>query len=98
MYVVIVGGDNPKLKALPLIAQFQYIFDFVGSSFEGYVIGDANGLDEIKTMLRRWQKHNCIIINSKIANRNKFDKLFRLSDARRIRNHVTRISWHNTFH
>ncbi|MFT0560679.1 flavodoxin family protein [Bacillus cereus] len=48
MYVVIVGGDNPKLKALPLIAQFQYIFDFVGSSFEGYVIGDANGLDEIK--------------------------------------------------
>lgn len=53
MYVVIVGGDNPKLKALPLIAQFQYIFDFVGSSFEGYVIGDANGLDEIKTMLRR---------------------------------------------
>ena len=48
MYVVIVGGDNPKLKALPLIAQFQYIFDFVGSSFEGYVIGDANGLDEIQ--------------------------------------------------
>lgn len=48
MYVVIVGGDNPKLKALPLIAQFQSIFDFVGSSFEGYVIGDANGLDEIQ--------------------------------------------------
>ncbi|MGG1789991.1 flavodoxin family protein [Bacillus mycoides] len=48
MYVVIVGGDSPQLKALPLIAQFQYIFDFVGSSFEGYIIGDANGLDEIK--------------------------------------------------
>lgn len=48
MYVVIVGGDSPKLKALPLIAQFQYIFDFVGSSFEGYIIGDANGPDEIK--------------------------------------------------
>ena len=47
MYVIIVGGDNPKLKALPLIAQFQYIFDFVGSSFEGYIIGDANGLNEI---------------------------------------------------
>ena len=38
MYVVIVGGDNPKLKALPLISQFQYIFEFVGSSFEGYII------------------------------------------------------------
>ena len=48
MYVVIVGGDNPKLKALPLISQFQYIFDFVGSSLEGYIIGSANGLDEIK--------------------------------------------------
>lgn len=47
MYVVIVGGDNPKLKALPLIAQFQYIFDFIGSSFEGYIIGDANAPDEI---------------------------------------------------
>ncbi|PEO48873.1 flavodoxin family protein [Bacillus pseudomycoides] len=47
MYVVIVGGDNPKLKALPLIAQFQYIFDFTGSSFEGYIIGDANAPDEI---------------------------------------------------
>ena len=23
MYVVIVGGDNPKVKALPLIAQFN---------------------------------------------------------------------------
>lgn len=48
MYVVIVGGDNPQLKALPLIAQFQYIFDFIGSSFEGYIIGNANGLDEIQ--------------------------------------------------
>ncbi|MDM5190748.1 flavodoxin family protein [Bacillus sp. DX4.1] len=47
MYVVIVGGDNPKLKALPFIAQFQYIFDFVGASFEGYIIGDANAPDEI---------------------------------------------------
>lgn len=47
VYVVIVGGDNPKLKALPLIAQFQYIFDFVGASFEGYIIGSANAPGEI---------------------------------------------------
>lgn len=40
-------GELSKLKALPLIAQFQYIFDFVGSSFEGYIIGDANAPDEI---------------------------------------------------
>ncbi|KEK25373.1 hypothetical protein BAGA_12160 [Bacillus gaemokensis] len=40
-------GELAKLKALPLIAQFQYILDFVGSSFEGYIIGDANVPDEI---------------------------------------------------
>ncbi|KZD58012.1 Trp repressor binding protein [Bacillus cereus] len=35
-------------KRSALITQFQYIFDFVGSSFEGYIIRGANGLDEIK--------------------------------------------------
>ncbi len=40
-------GELSKQKALPLIAQFQYIFDFIGSSFEGYIIGDANAPDEI---------------------------------------------------
>ncbi|WP_242143843.1 MULTISPECIES: flavodoxin family protein [unclassified Bacillus cereus group] len=47
MYVVIVGGDHPTLKALPLIAQFQYIFDFVGSSFAGYISGEANAPGDI---------------------------------------------------
>ncbi|OTX82224.1 MULTISPECIES: flavodoxin family protein [Bacillus cereus group] len=67
MYVVIVGGDNPKVKALPLIAQFQYILDFVGSSFEGYVIGNANGLDEIKNdaeALAKAQLYNDTFKNS----------------------------------
>ncbi|KEZ49859.1 NAD(P)H-dependent oxidoreductase [Metabacillus indicus LMG 22858] len=41
-YVVIAGGDSPKIKALPLIQQFQYIFDFVGMEFCGYIIGEAN--------------------------------------------------------
>lgn len=98
MYVVIVGGDNPKLKALPLIAQFQYIFDFVGSSFEGYVIGDANGLDEIQNDAEALAKAQIYNKEFKITSRNNFDKLFRLSDARRIRKHATRISWHYTFH
>lgn len=38
-YVIVVGGDQPSLKALPLIQQFQYIFQFIGISFEGHVIG-----------------------------------------------------------
>ncbi|MFB7139463.1 flavodoxin family protein [Gottfriedia sp. NPDC056225] len=42
MYVVIVGGDQPKIKALPLILQFKHIFEFVGATFEGYIIGEGN--------------------------------------------------------
>lgn len=42
MYVLAVGGDDPKVKALPLIMQFKHTFDFVGASFEDYVIGKAN--------------------------------------------------------
>lgn len=40
-YVVAVGGDNPSIKGLPLIQQFNYIFEFMGISFEGYVLGKA---------------------------------------------------------
>ncbi|RUL50891.1 flavodoxin family protein [Lysinibacillus antri] len=41
-YVIAVGGDKPYIKGLPLIQQFQYIFDFFGMTFEGYVIGRAS--------------------------------------------------------
>jgi multimeric flavodoxin WrbA len=41
-YVIAVGGDNPYLKGLPLIQQFQYIFDFMGITFKGYVLGKGN--------------------------------------------------------
>ncbi|MEC1750601.1 flavodoxin family protein [Bacillus mojavensis] len=41
-YVIAAGGDNPKIKGLPLIEQFGHIFDFMGMSFEGYVLGEGN--------------------------------------------------------
>ncbi|WP_330942447.1 flavodoxin family protein [Bacillus velezensis] len=41
-YVTAVGGDNPKLKGLPLIQQFEHIFHFMGMSFKGYVLGEGN--------------------------------------------------------
>ncbi|WP_307394361.1 flavodoxin family protein [Bacillus horti] len=41
-YVIIAGGDSPHIKGLPLIQQFNYIFDFVGLPFEGYIIGEGN--------------------------------------------------------
>jgi len=41
-YVIAVGGDNPYIKGLPMIQQFQFIFDFMGISFAGYVLGKGN--------------------------------------------------------
>jgi len=48
VYVVAVGGDDPKIKALPLIQQFQYICDFFGMTFENYVTAKASQPEEIK--------------------------------------------------
>ncbi|MGI2328171.1 flavodoxin family protein [Planococcus sp. YIM B11945] len=41
-FVIAVGGDQPYMKALPMIQQFQHIFDFMGTAFDGYVIGEGN--------------------------------------------------------
>ncbi|NEW06701.1 flavodoxin family protein [Paenibacillus sp. SYP-B3998] len=46
-YVIAVGDDEPQLKGLPLIQQFQYIFDYAHFSFEGYVLGKGNKPDSI---------------------------------------------------
>lgn len=40
-FVITVGGDTPHIKGLPLIQQFNYTFQFMGISFEGYVLGTA---------------------------------------------------------
>lgn len=45
--VVIVGGDNPRIKGLPLIQQFQYTFEFLDMSLWSYIIGEANKPGEI---------------------------------------------------
>jgi len=41
-YVIAVGGDSPYIKGLPLIQQFNYIFEFFDLSFEGHIIGEGN--------------------------------------------------------
>jgi multimeric flavodoxin WrbA len=48
-YVIAVGGDHPYVKGLPMIQQFQHIFDFMGTSFEGYIIGKGSKPGDIKT-------------------------------------------------
>ncbi len=41
-HVIITGGDQPRIKGLPLIQQFQYIFSFMNMEFAGYIIGQGN--------------------------------------------------------
>lgn len=46
-YAIVVGGDNPRIKAMPLIQQLKYTFDFVGMPLEGYIIGKASKPGEL---------------------------------------------------
>lgn len=46
-FVIAVGGDNPYIKGLPMIQQFQYIFDFMGIEFAGYILGHGNKPGEV---------------------------------------------------
>ncbi|UXH43594.1 flavodoxin family protein [Rossellomorea vietnamensis] len=38
-YVVITGGSSANIKGLPLVQQFNYIFEFVHMEFTDYLIG-----------------------------------------------------------
>lgn len=46
-YVLAVGGDEPHMKGLAMIDQFRWIFQFVGMSFAGYIIGEGNKPEDI---------------------------------------------------
>ncbi|MGE7111711.1 flavodoxin family protein [Lysinibacillus sp. NPDC047702] len=45
--VLAVGGDDPYIKGLPMIQQFQYIFEFLQMPFFSYIIGNGNKPGEI---------------------------------------------------
>jgi multimeric flavodoxin WrbA len=47
-YVVACGGDDAKIKGLPLILQFKHIFEFMNMEFGGYVIGSGNTPGEVE--------------------------------------------------
>ncbi|WP_163099013.1 flavodoxin family protein [Peribacillus alkalitolerans] len=46
-YVIVTGGANAPITALPLIQQFQYIFDFVDMKFEDYIIARGVKPEEV---------------------------------------------------
>lgn len=51
-YVIATGGDQPYTKGLPMIHQLQPIFNFVGTTFEGYIIGEGNRPGDIDKDLK----------------------------------------------
>ena len=64
VYVLVVGGTGASVKALPLIMQFQYIVDFIGSSFSGYIIGEANAPGDIAKDVKAQQQ--AIVLNQEL--------------------------------
>lgn len=59
-YVIVVGGDQPRIKALPLIQQLKYTFDYVGMPLEGYLIGKASRPGDITGDLRALTEAECL--------------------------------------
>lgn len=47
-YLVLAGGDNPRLKGLALVSQFYWIADFMKLTFADYVIGEGNQPGEVR--------------------------------------------------
>ncbi|MFD0587423.1 flavodoxin family protein [Paenibacillus sp. GCM10027627] len=41
-WVIGVGDDDPHLKGIPLVQQFQYIFEYTGTTYAGYILGKGN--------------------------------------------------------
>ncbi|MCO4852834.1 flavodoxin family protein [Bacillus vallismortis] len=63
-YVAAVGGDNPKIKGLPLIQQFEHIFAFMGMPFKGYILGEGNRPGDLL------QDHQALSAASRLLKRN----------------------------
>lgn len=63
-YVLAVGGDEPYIKGLPMIQQLHHIFDFMGMTFGGYIIGNGNKPGDILTDNRALQAAS--LLNQKL--------------------------------
>lgn len=47
VYLVLTGGDNPRLKALGLVTQFYWITQFMGMVLVDYVMGQGDKPGEV---------------------------------------------------
>ncbi|MCA1055475.1 flavodoxin family protein [Rossellomorea aquimaris] len=55
-YVVISGGSSANIKGLPLVQQFNYIFEFVNMEFADYMIGAGVKPGEVRSDLAALEK------------------------------------------
>ncbi|GGL53708.1 flavodoxin family protein [Sporolactobacillus putidus] len=49
VHLITVGGDEPYVKALPMIQQTQFICDFLQMKFGSYIIGKGDKKGEVLT-------------------------------------------------
>lgn len=48
VYLVVVGGDQPRIEALPFILQFKLALDYMKAHLAGYIIGKGNRPGEVE--------------------------------------------------
>ncbi len=46
--LIIVGGDSPRIKALPCVQQIEYSLQYLGAHLQDYLIGYAERLGDIR--------------------------------------------------
>ncbi|MCO7128029.1 flavodoxin family protein [Sporolactobacillus shoreicorticis] len=49
VHLITVGGDEPYIKALPIVQQTQFICDFLQMKFAGYIIGKGDKIGDVLT-------------------------------------------------
>ncbi len=46
--LIIVGGDSPRIKALPCVQQIEYSLQYLGAHLQDYLIGYAERPGDIR--------------------------------------------------
>lgn len=63
-YLVVTGGDQPRLKGLPLVQQFVHICQYVGLPIGGYIIGEGNRPGEV--LQDQQAMHEAALLNERL--------------------------------
>ncbi len=67
VYLIAVGGDEPRIKGLPLVQQFKYICEFMNFTFVDYILG--NGVKPLDILKDEKSIEYAKAINKSLINR-----------------------------